>query len=146
LRKIVDRNGCAIIVPKDGDSDEAKNFMEVVKNSFKFYAFDGIIYPEGDITNITVVPSPTGDMANIQVKDHNNPASIEKSIILQNADLESAKAFFLRNNFSSWEAFKTNLLPSFNGPDSACFVGTNFHGGNLGAMFTIPKENIIKVA
>ena len=146
FEKITDRNGCAIIVPKDGNSDDAMSIMELVKKSFKFYALDGILYSEGDIVDITMVPSPMGDMANIRIKDHNNPASMEKSIVLQNADLENAKDFFIRNNFSSWEVFKRNLLPSFNGSDSACFVGINFHGGNLGAMFSIPKEIIREVA
>ena len=146
IEKITDRNGCCIIVPRDGDSNEAKSFMESVKSSFEFYAFDRILYPEGDITAIHIVPSPMGDMAHIQIKDHNNPTSIEKSIVIQNADLEIVKAFFIRNNFSSWKAFKSNLLPSFNGPDSACFVGTNFHGGTLGAKFSIPEDNIQAVA
>ncbi len=139
--KIVDRNGCTLIIPSDGNSEEGMNFLERVKNSFEFYAVDGVVYPEGDIIDITTVPILENmEMSHIKVKDHNDPNSMEKMIMLPSKTLENIKAFFLKFNFSSWEAFKTNLLPNYNGPDNACFVGVDFMGGKIGAKFSIPKD------
>lgn len=134
---IIDRNGCKLIVPKNGDSEEAKKWMKQVEDSCEIYAIDncGFLYKECDVVSI----NDNGFMTTFMVKNHNNPNDSEKAFICLTSVIDKMKSIIHEVNFSSLDAMKKNLLPTFNGPDGACFIGKPLDGVTIGFKFTIPN-------
>lgn len=129
---IKNRNGCNLVVDRN-ESDHTKKLMEEVKNSMEFYAIDGLFYEHGDVVDVV----DSGLMTTFAIKNSDNPNSPVKYLETFTSNVDKLREFFINNNFSSYEAFKHNLLPSYNIPDGACFVGTQWEGIFFGVKFTI---------
>jgi hypothetical protein len=134
---IIDRNGCKLVVPAAGET--ANEYMNQVFESMELYAIDGLFGKEWNVKLIV-----NGDpFISCYVENSRNP----KETIVVNVLAENYRSMLTaiaRNNFSSWENFKKNLLPSFNGPDKACFIClTDPEGIAYGFKFDIPNLTML---
>ena len=134
--EVIDRNGCSIYVPKD--PVEAEAMMAQTWATMKLNGVDNFLYQEGDVVERKELDI---GMTSLLIKNHQNANDHVKQLILPTATLTRVEKFFFENNFSSYEKFKKNLLPTYNGPDHACFIGTDIGDGiQIGYMFTLPDS------
>ena len=137
---IIDRNGCKLLVPKNED-EAAKKWMQQVEDNMEIYGLDGsVLYREGDVVDVV----DHGLWSEILIKNHNCSSDPVKSMMIMTSQIEQLKKVIHIMNFSSLDAMKKNLLPSYNGPDNACFIAKPLpDGSSLGFKFTLPNTRKI---
>ena len=132
---IIDRNGSKLLVPKK-ENDASKKWMKEIEDSMEIYAVDNSLYEEGDVVDVV----GEGAFTSIMYKNHRNPSDPVKVLTIMTDMLNDIKSAIHQVNFTSLDAIKKNLLPTFNGPDNACFIGKPIGGGaHIGFKFTLPN-------
>lgn len=128
-------------VPKDGASPEAVFMMQYAMKNTALYAVDNS--PLGAEMNVASA-NELDEIGMVQLNLVDANTSEEKMMMLPKANIDALKRKLIQNNFSSYEAFKTNLLPTFNAPDGACFVGLTDpdDGIQYGFKVDLPTKSI----
>lgn len=135
LDEVIDRNGMSLLIPKEGSGDDLR-LMKMVKSTMQLYGLDGVLFNQGDVVSI----EDCGFFTTITVKDHDSKSHDFKYVNIPTESFDKIKEFVINNNFSSYKAFKRNLLSTYNGPDNACFIGIPYQGMNFGFQFNLPEE------
>ena len=126
---VIDRNGCKLFYPKNITQEQ----LDSIFNTVELYGVDNLL---GKNWNVVDVQDSDVITFNLKVVDGDETMvlSMTSSRYLKMVDT------LYKNNFSSVENFVGNLLPTFNGPDRACFVGLTHpeDGITYGFKFDIP--------
>lgn len=135
---ITDRNGCKLRVPRDGNSEEAKYLMEYALLHIELSGVDNT--PLGaQMDVVSAVELDDIGMVRLHLTAPNS--TDQKMLILPKQTLLHLKKILIQKNFLSYEAFVANILPAYNGPDKASFVGlTDSDGITYGFMISLPLK------
>lgn len=126
--KIFDRNGCPLFFPKISDEQ-----LQILRADLRVYAIDGLLGREWDVQG---EPEIENGFVNFRLKEHDKDREMAFTIPLD--QFQKIVMFVYDNNFSSVDKFVNNMLPSFNGPDNACFIGVNYGGEGIQIGFILP--------